>query len=1168
MSSLPLSYSEIYEVNADFQKSINLSLDIGNIEYVKKYIPTKASVAVIDAYIDSVIKRGGNRSSILIGPYGKGKSHTLFVVVSILSDADEKNEKYYSDLIDRINVIDPSTAEKIRTIRNNKVRLLPVIVNDRYLDIRQAFLASLREALLHAGLERIMPENYYQCCLDTINRWNTEYPATYSAYVEYIHSKGEKTSDFESQIAQFNPAALELFRDCHRIILSGAEFDPLLSSDVASLYSEVAQSLKTESRYNGLFIVFDEFGKYLESVVSYFETPKFKVLQDIAEICDRSKNIPMLISCISHKAISEYATRLNTQQKSSFRTVEGRFNPIYFTSTFEGTFSLISGALGCHSERLSEFMTEHEVERKQAVAQIEDIGCFSGYDSNVNAIVDMCFPMHPITALALMRLSEKAAQNERTLFTFLSQDESPLVSFIKRNDGAFEFATVDLVYDYFHETIRETSYDEEIKELVVYADSIIPRLQTDEKKLVKAVALFAMISDSGIQASKEMLAAALQWSSEEMGKALSQLEQSRLLYVRRSDGVLCLMRSNESIRHEIEHEMELRRGRVPIEDQLSALIPTGYTIPRRYNDQHEIVRYFQNVYISTENFLQQNSFGWLEDIGFADGYVLYLLGYISEDQVYEKIKQTGQRNIVVILSKTPLNFADAIEEGAAIKRLLEKIEDPVTVEELTYYYEDILSLVNRHFTEMFAGSVTCVSTRGSKAVASVGAEVSSLCEEVLYPKTPRICHEMINRSDISGIMRQVRSNVINAVLANGDVMTAFDNKSAEGAIVRSVLGQMGQNNMKAIMEEIQRFLSGCEAEKQPIQRLYEALMAPPYGMRKGVIPLLLAYGVREFISNVTLYNEGQEMAFDGETLKAFDSHYSDYSILIDKGSADQSQYISILHERYAPDDATINIRSIHDSMSRLVRALPRCARTNKQFLSSDGSLKSIDPAWINVRQALLRYGSNSRDTLLSSIPRAISVMPSKVAAEKVIGIIDGLSMYCNDLQKALSMIICRRLGYPQRSIHGAMTLWLQNNANRLNHVFDAATTALINVFRSEDNHTEREWIDMTAVALTGLPLEDWSDQQMEAFQNILNETLLKIETVEEDSDESGSDTVVSITLEGKEFKQALKRNTLDGLATVALNSVQAALDEFGDAITNEEKILILTKALIGVTEGR
>lgn len=69
-------------VNVDtrFQKSINLTLDTGDMALVNRYIPTRSSVSILKQYLTNIVRGQGEHATILIGPYGKGKSHLLLPI--------------------------------------------------------------------------------------------------------------------------------------------------------------------------------------------------------------------------------------------------------------------------------------------------------------------------------------------------------------------------------------------------------------------------------------------------------------------------------------------------------------------------------------------------------------------------------------------------------------------------------------------------------------------------------------------------------------------------------------------------------------------------------------------------------------------------------------------------------------------------------------------------------------------------------------------------------------------------------------------------------------------------------------------------------------------------------------------------------------------------------
>ena len=82
-----MKYSDFIEINEKFQTSINLEYDLNKIEKVRSYIPTEQSVKILGTFLRSFYfnKETQNRASVLIGPYGRGKSHLLLVLAALTS---------------------------------------------------------------------------------------------------------------------------------------------------------------------------------------------------------------------------------------------------------------------------------------------------------------------------------------------------------------------------------------------------------------------------------------------------------------------------------------------------------------------------------------------------------------------------------------------------------------------------------------------------------------------------------------------------------------------------------------------------------------------------------------------------------------------------------------------------------------------------------------------------------------------------------------------------------------------------------------------------------------------------------------------------------------------------------------------------------------------------
>ena len=150
-----MKYSDIVGVNENFQYSVNLQFDINNIDKIKEYIPTKDGCELLKKYIESIVN-GKSRATTLVGPYGKGKSHLLLVLITLLNDYEENDIKYIDEFIVKIRNIDEELYDTLKNIRERKLRLMPVIINSNYGDLNQAFLLALSEALEREKLSDVI----------------------------------------------------------------------------------------------------------------------------------------------------------------------------------------------------------------------------------------------------------------------------------------------------------------------------------------------------------------------------------------------------------------------------------------------------------------------------------------------------------------------------------------------------------------------------------------------------------------------------------------------------------------------------------------------------------------------------------------------------------------------------------------------------------------------------------------------------------------------------------------------------------------------------------------------------------------------------------------------------------------------------------------------------
>lgn len=373
-----MKYSDFMEVNESFQTSINLEYDLNKIEKVRSYIPTEQSVKIIGAFLRSFYynNESQNRATVLIGPYGKGKSH-LLLVLTALTSMDVFGSYDYTvgqaremqkELCRKIANVDPEAGVLADTICEKGIRTLPIIINSNTTDINQAFLIAIKNALEKAGLEKLLPTTYFDAAVEILDKWKAGYPKVVKQLTAELRKNKKTIDSLYIGLKQFEQEAYDDFCNVYPLVAAGTFFNPLSNMDVVKLYIAVADALCEQTEYTGINIIFDEFGKFLETNLDSSKMLNFKIIQDMAEAATRSGENQIHFTCITHKEILEYSS------SDSFKTLEGRFNRIYYVASSEQSYELISNAIP-KNECFAEFVSKNikSFEKVSGVASVVNV---------------------------------------------------------------------------------------------------------------------------------------------------------------------------------------------------------------------------------------------------------------------------------------------------------------------------------------------------------------------------------------------------------------------------------------------------------------------------------------------------------------------------------------------------------------------------------------------------------------------------------------------------------------------------------------------------------------------------------------------------------------------------------------------------------------------------
>lgn len=1156
-----MKYNEIIGVNENFQYSVNLQFDINNISKIKEYIPTKDGCELLKKYITSVCS-GKNRATTLIGPYGKGKSHLLLVLITLLNDYEKDDIKYINDFIEKTKEVDFEFYEIIKEIRQKEIRLMPIIINSNYGDLNQAFLLALSEALEREKLNNIVTNTYFDVAIKVIEKWEEKYQDAIVDFSTCLKEYSCSLRELKLGLKNYSEKYYEIFKNVYSCILHGQEFNPLVNSDIVKTYKDLTHEIN-QYGYNGIFIVFDEFSKFLEYVDNYHMMRDLKILQDFAELANRTGSEEQIhISCITHKSMNQYTNNMDEEKTNAFRTVEGRFKELYFNRSLEQNYEIVSYALEKKNDFNMYFLNEFK-ENEKFYESIKGLNIFKDVSDIEKILFKGCFPLNPITVYSLIGLSEKIAQNERTLFTFLTDDDSnSLKSFINNNgNGLFN---INKIYDYFKLLFKKEN-DSLIKDFWIKAENAISKIKNDEQiAIIKAIAVIYMINEPEIfVADDETIRLSLNMDEEEYQKMIDELVDKSILKRRKiTDELEFTTVYNRELSKEIKRLADTQFVDVNVRDIINEIIPKRYSLPRRYNEQFKITRFFLNVFISEEQLLNMNNFDILFEDNYCDGIILNLIRESRNIQnIREHFARIGSSNVVLEIPKTifPKNIAMWLREYKSINELLSdknlgseaSSELELILKETTDTLEEQISLYysSDNIQEyLYKNNI-------EKKVNNISSYISKICSEI-YSQTPIINNELINKKDLSAPIKKARDVVIDTILSN-DKSLIKSPTSAEATIYKAIVDKKETESISKIIEIIDNFITTSENDKISFENLYSILEKQPYSLRKGIIPILIAMSLYNYSDIIVIYFMNKEIDLDSSNLIKINENPDKYYIHTEKGTSDKIKYLSNLMYIFdVPnlDTQRVNLRKLVDKMRTWILSLPRILRE----YNTDNNDLNIKIEYIKIKNELLRPDINNNEFIYQRLFELFDTSDYEVVLKKTEDMKDAFDNFLNHYFESLIKITKDTIN---KSFKGSLTSLLKEwyDKNKLEYsttIYELKTRNFIEYIKTLTTHDENDVIEKMSKIMTGYYIEDWQPNDYEEFINSINNILSDIK----DNKNSTQNLSNKITLfDGNEkIEKYLSDSTeISAIGNTMKNNIEELIEEYGASLTEQEKISVL-----------
>ncbi len=675
---------------------------------------------------------------------------------------------------------------------------------------------------------------------------------------------------------------------------------PVTDDDsVVDLVESAARHLAKSDKAKGLLIILDEVGKFLEYAANSGGSSDIFLLQRLSEAASRSKDAPVFLVCLLHQGFNAYADQLQPTAQREWAKIAGRFDEITFAQPIEERLALTQAALGVHIGRIP---TNTKADACEVMTQAAKLRWFGGTASADGLVrhADGIFPIDAFTFPALGRMFQRFGQNERSLFSFIySYEPFGLRDYSARPIQGCQPYRLHNLFDYaranFGHRLAVVSYRSRwtMIEAIIESFATTTELQAE---VLKTVDILNLLDGDDLAPA----APVIEWAVGGADRAkrlsvrtcLADLCKRSVLYLRGAAKGYCLWPYTSVDLEKAYEEAKRAVGHAcSVATYVEGQIDTRPIVARRHYIKTGNLRYFTVTYCPVNRLAETLS----ADVGDPDG------------------------EIIVALCETPQEHRQALKaagEAPAMPHRIRLMGVPRPLERLQGIVSEALrwdwittnvgalnsdayarTEVDRHRTfaqeKVHAALQETVDANGSRAAAGLewfhggrrlnlepGCSfvkiLSDLCDDT-YKDAPHLHNELLNRRWLSSAAASARMRLIEAMFeghAQAFLGLPQERTPPEVSMYLSALMRTGIHrqsgdfwqlgipeendscNMRPCMMRLKTIVESKPDERVSVKSIMDEMKRAPYGLREGVIPVLLAVLAITLQKDVAIYENG------------------------------------------------------------------------------------------------------------------------------------------------------------------------------------------------------------------------------------------------------------------------------------------------------------------------
>lgn len=1060
--------ADMFDVRGRFLRSAHLERDFRDPRALDGYVLTEEARGHLARLAAGLAPQSGRRAWRITGDYGSGKSLFALLLAQLLSDSSASLPRRFRSAI------------SFRAIGVTCPYLLPVLVTGSRSRLSGSLLAALASTLSSTGRTELVP------LVDRIEGFLRQSPA----------SAGDE------QIVEFIQRASSLVIE-HQIA-------------------------------GGILVVIDELGRFLEFAALRPDEQDVGFLQSLAELACRSGNKPVFVVGLLHQGFNAYAEHLSQPAQKEWEKVAGRFEELVFAQPPDQVVGLVADAINVRTKLLPDGSAAASAQGMEAAL---DLGWYGAAPARLSLMEasSRIYPLHPTVVPVLIRFLRRFGQNERSLFSFLlASEEHGLMDFCRSPLEGARFFRLHNLYDYVRSTFGHRLAVQSYRGHWNQIDSVVQSFAAEESvesHVLKTVGILNLLDSAPLIPTREAVAACLSDNDVRSGNVQAALDhltlKASVLYRRGSAAGYCLWpftsvnleRAYEEAKHTVGPVTDVR---ALVKDYLEE----KPLVARRHYVETGNLRYFRVVYGGVAEVRASLRISHAE----CDGMVLVPLSE-TEEQYREALEFARsdnvrfRRDILVAVARPLHGLGEMFREVKIwewiVSNTPELNNDPYAAEEVSRQIIASKQILRARVqsgvsVQHFASSRDVTWFRMAEQVSlaegkAVLQYLSDVCDQV-YESSPVIANELVNRRSLSSAAAAARMRLIERMFSNRfDECLGLpaDKKPPEMSMYLSVLQRAGLHarsgsrfdfrlpadaasdkcRVVPAIAEIDRVLKREEDARVSVSDIFDALRSQPFGVREGLLPILLATYTLVHEQDIAFYENGSFLRHvDGLCFQRLIKHPELFEMQYCSVSGIRAELFSKLLSLLgvaARDDRSPDVLDIVRPLCAFAARLPEFVHKTHR----------LSPESAATRAALLD-AREPGPLLFEDLPRACGMPPFRAGEEpdgdKVRDLVSRLESSISELRSAYADL-CERLSAriaQQFDLTGPIARMREDISARATRVMLYASEPRLRAFclrLSDVALSDTAWIESLGSLLVSKPPSRWVDLDESTFTQELCE---------------------------------------------------------------------------------